>query len=167
MLVHLVLNPCVGAQTSLPSAQECCDATGFLCGLFSGAHLILGTGCPSCMGQALCSGWCRQLWGAQAVSGTHPTPGGRPPAPCSIFSCCHVGITPPRPELLSPWPGASSGSWGLLGFLLGCINTQNSLTQLLQSLSCCPRDGITLPLLQADVLGCSLPALLANFAMKH
>lgn len=36
-----------------------------------------------------------QLWGVQAVSQTSLTPGGRPPAPCSIFSCFCIGISPP------------------------------------------------------------------------
>lgn len=149
-------------------------AVGFLCGVFNRAHLTLGTGCALYMGQALCLGWCGQLWGVQAVSGTPPTPGAAPQPPVVFlpavtlgshllhtllhlraWSCCHRGLEP------------AQGTWGPLGLFLGLINTQSSLTQLLQCLSCCPWDGITLPLLQGGVLGCSLPALLAKVVMKY
>lgn len=108
------------------------------------------------------------------MSRTCPTPGGRPPAPCTIFSCCCIGIAPPALAAFTLAPGAAVAlAWsqlrgpGLLASFLGCIHTWSSLTRLLQSLSCCPWDGITLPLLQVDILGCSLPALLANAVMKH
>lgn len=86
-----MLNACVGAHPSLPFAQEHCDALSVLCGLF-----ILGTGCLSfCPWDRLC------VWGDWAALGCSGCvsdtsyPGGRPPAPCSIFSCCCVRISLP------------------------------------------------------------------------
>lgn len=48
-----------------------------------------------------------QLWGVQAVSHMHLTPGGRPSAPCSIFSRCRVGILPPALAAFTSAPRAA------------------------------------------------------------
>lgn len=123
ILGHLVLSPRAGAHPSLPSAQERCGAVGVSCGVCNEALSSLAQAASGAWGRLCVRGDLGSFGVFRLCLGHIPPPGADPQLPAVFLAALALGShlprslpSPPRPELLSPpWPGASTGSRGLLG----------------------------------------------------